>query len=132
MDWLLAQGIADVVTSSVSVEAEAARPFGLTIAEWVMLLGALTAFLEGLRQRAGKLRGQHKMEAVQEALGEAMTEYPESRRTLRRLAKVKATKMGVSLDVIAKLLESKDDCTPDPEDDRSSKDGPSPEKLKEK
>jgi len=99
---------------------EPARPFGLTIPEWAILLGALGTFLEALRQRSAKLKSGRKLEAVQEALSEAVEANPGSRKTVRRIFKHKATQMGVSLDRIAELLESKDDSAPAPDPEKEA------------
>ena len=127
MDFLLlAQGVAEIVTSTVVAGLDPAQIFGLTVVEWGILLGALTTFLEALRQRQGKLKNGKKLQALQEAMSETLEKSPDLRRSARILVKSKATKMNVSLDVIHALLESKDDLvTPDP-------DAPSPEKLKDK
>lgn len=105
----MSQGVAEIVTSTVVAGLDPAQIFGLTVVEWGILLGALTTFLEALRQRHAKIKNGKKLEAVREAMAETVANHPVMRQTVRRLIESKATKLNVSLDEIKALLESKDD-----------------------
>lgn len=83
----LAQAIAEAV--------DPARAFGLTIPEWVILLGALAAFLEALRQRRGRIRNGEKVKVVVEAWEEIQEAHPEAVRLAKRIIRDKATKLGI-------------------------------------
>lgn len=75
----------------------ASRAFGLTIPEWVMLLGALATFLEAMRQRHGKLREGKKVQAISESLEEVQDAHPEAIRLAKTLTRDKAAKLGVEV-----------------------------------
>jgi len=84
--------------------------FGLSVGEWAILLSALAAFVEALRQRHGRIKATGEEISARNlagaaflALEEAAEAHPEAVRLTRRLARDKATKYGVETVTIEML-----------------------------
>ena len=91
---LIAQATVDVIPLAT---ADPALIFGLTVAEWSVLLTALVGFATALKENLQRRRGTKKLAAVIEALEETAQEHPEAQRVIKDLAKSKATQMGVEV-----------------------------------
>jgi len=91
---LLAQSVAPVI-SDVLTQSTESRPFGLKIEEWVILIGALTTLIPVL---AKAIRDGKKLRAVIEAVEETHQKHPDAGKLVKRLARDKATKLGVEVD----------------------------------
>lgn len=80
------------------VEAEAAsKIFGLSVAEWSVLLTALLAFADAVRSRLKASSGDSKLQIVMEAIEETHELHPEAGRLAKRIARSKATRMGIEV-----------------------------------
>ena len=115
--------------AQVVAEAEvASKVFGLTIAEWVLLIGAATALADAVRSRLKTRHGDSKLQIVMEAIEDTHDQFPEAGKLAKRIARSKATRMGFEvgswgLEEDAKKLTRRlkrkplgpDDPTPDPE-----------------
>jgi len=69
--------------------------FGLTVAEWSILLTALVTFAGALWERMRANKGEGKLEAVMEAIEEVHQMNPQAGKMVKTLARDKATKMGL-------------------------------------
>ena len=95
MDFLLlAQSVVETVPLAAS---DPALIFGLTVAEWSVLLTALAGFAAALKENLQRRRGTKKLAAVIEALEETAKAHPEATAIVKRSAKSKATQMGVEV-----------------------------------
>ena len=100
----LAQSVAPVVSGAVAQASTEARPFGLTIIEWSILLPALAAFVKVV---LNVWRSEKKVQVLVEGLEEMGQLHPEAGKIGKRLVRDKATKMGVEVSSLwAKGLES--------------------------
>jgi len=91
---LLAQSVAPVVSDALTQSSAGSRPFGLLVEEWVILIGALTTLIPVL---AKAIRGGKKLQAVIEAVEETHQQHPAAGKLVKRLARDKATKLGVEV-----------------------------------
>ena len=95
MDLLL---VAQATTGLVELAAaEPALIFGLTVAEWSVLLTALAGFAAALKENLQRRRGTKKLAAVIEALEETAKAHPEATAVVKRSVRRKATQMGVEV-----------------------------------
>ena len=71
--------------------------FGLSVAEWSVLLTALAGFLAAVRENLAKRRANNKVMAVVDAIEETAELHPEAVAVVKRMAKAKASSMGVQV-----------------------------------
>lgn len=128
---LLAQG-ADLLAT------DEGRLLGLTVIEWGMMLGFLSAFVasiaravtNGKRATSEKERGDEKASMSQlvfEAIEEAAEESPEAIRLLKRRVFNKSTKMGIQIRLDEDVQRHTQRIKRNPITAELSPDGPTPD-----
>jgi hypothetical protein len=87
--------LAQAVETSVPVPATGNTLFGLSVGEWLLLMGAVPAFIGAIYERLGRKRGESKLRAIIEAVEETKNTHPEVVKVVKRAVLYKATQMGV-------------------------------------
>jgi len=81
----------------VLAETTASLVFGLTVAEWAVLAGALIALYQAVAQRHRANQSGSKLEILADALEEVHTSHPEAAKVAKRFAHRQATEMGIEV-----------------------------------